>query len=35
MNASKEVILSVIELLPFGGYAKIAFNFLEKVIKGV
>ena len=34
MSASKEAILSVIQLLPFGGLAKTAFEFLEKTIKG-
>lgn len=35
MSASKEAILSVIQLLPFGGLAKTAFEFLEKTIQGV
>lgn len=34
MKASKQAILSVIQLLPFGGLAKTAFEFLEKTIKG-
>ena len=32
-NASKQAILSVIQLLPFGGLAKTAFEFLEKSIR--
>lgn len=35
MSASKEAILAVLPLLPFGGAAKTAFTFLEKVVKGV
>ena len=35
MNASKQAILSVISLLPFGGLAKTAFSFLETVIGGI
>ncbi len=35
MSASKQAILSVISLLPFGGFAKTAFELLGKVMKGV
>ncbi len=35
MSAGKEAIFSVISLLPFGGFAKTAFEFLGNVIKGV
>ena len=35
MSASKQAILSVIPLLPFGGFTKIAFDFLAKAIRGV
>ena len=34
MSAGKEAMLSVLECLPFGGIAKVAFNFLEQAIKG-
>ena len=32
MNAGKEALSGVLPLLPFGGFAKIAFGFLQKVI---
>ena len=35
MAASKEVISEVLKLLPFGGMAKTAFDFLIKSIEGV
>lgn len=35
MSAGKEALLAVLSCLPFGGVAKIAFNFIENVIKGV
>lgn len=35
MSASKEVICEVLKLLPFGGVAKTAFEFLLKSIEGV
>ena len=35
MSASKEVISEVLKLLPFGGVAKTAFDFLLKSIEGV
>lgn len=35
MSASKEILLSVLPTLPFSGIAKVAFEFLETVIKGV
>ena len=34
MNAGKEAISGVLPLLPFGGFAKVAFDFLQKVICG-
>lgn len=34
MGASKEAILAVLPCLPFGGVAKTAFSYLEKVMKG-
>ena len=34
MSAGKEAILGVLSNLPFGGIAKTAFGFLEKVVKG-
>lgn len=35
MSASKEVISEVLRLLPFGGIAKTAFDFLLKSIEGI
>lgn len=35
MSASKEVISEVLKLLPFGGIAKTAFDFLCKSIEGI
>jgi hypothetical protein len=35
MSASREAILAVIQLLPFGGIGKIGFALLEKALKGV
>ena len=35
MSASKEVVLEVLNLLPFGGVAKTAFDFLLKSIEGI
>ena len=35
MNASKELIREVLKLLPFGGVAKTAFDYLLKVMEGV
>lgn len=35
MNASKTAISDVLSLLPFGGIAKIAFDFLVKVIESM
>ena len=35
MSASKEVISEVLKLLPFGGVAKTAFDFLIKSIEGM
>lgn len=35
MSASKEVISEVLKLLPFGGVAKTAFDFLLKSIEGM
>ena len=34
MSASKELILTILPLLPFGGTAKVAFELLGKVIGG-
>lgn len=34
MIASKEVICDAIKLLPFGGVAKIAFDYLTKILEG-
>ncbi len=34
MSASKEVVSEVLKLLPFGGVAKTAFDFLVKAIEG-
>lgn len=35
MSASKEVVCEVLKLLPFGGVAKTAFDFLLKSIEGI
>ena len=35
MSAGKEALVSVISCLPFGGIAKVAFDFLGRAIKGV
>lgn len=35
MSAGKEILLSVIPLLPFGGIAKTAFSLFETVLKGM
>lgn len=35
MSASREVILEVLKLLPFGGIAKTAFDFLRNSIEGM
>lgn len=32
---AKEVVLEVLNLLPFGGVAKTAFDFLLKSIEGI
>lgn len=34
MNAGKEAISEVLSLLPFGGAAKVAFDFLQEAICG-
>ena len=35
IGLSKEVVLEVLNLLPFGGVAKTAFDFLLKSIEGI
>lgn len=35
MNASKEALLQVLPLFPFGGVAKVAFQFIENVIRNM
>ena len=35
MSASKEIMLSVLQTLPFGGVAKVGFKSLIKIIEGV
>ena len=35
MSASKDVIVEVLKIIPFGGVAKTAFNFLIKAVEGI